>query len=213
VNGRVISLGSRGFPFFYENFFYGKLFYEKPRPSDTLTVLGQMRGHKFDASLILGTASRCRFHCPRVIVCSPLQGLTPFPTSFWLTCPWLARLAGTLESKGGVGELERWIQLRAPDEWIPFNIEHQRIRLALLPRRALSFLRRHRPQVFRRLRDGGAGGIRYDTGGGRVRIKCLHLQTASWLALGRHPGAAWLRERGADQDCCGRMKNICEPHC
>jgi hypothetical protein len=46
------------------------------------------------------------------------------------------------------------------------------------------------------------GGIRYDTKTRRVRVKCIHLQVASWLALRRHPGAPWLKER-VGQDCCG----------
>ena len=214
AKGRIVSLGGSSFPFFYETL----------RPSDSLAVLRQMRGHKFDASLILGIADRCRFNCPRVIVCSPLnikaQGnrprsapgspsLAPFPTSFWLTCPWLARFVGTIESGGGVGELERWIERRALDEWIPFNIEHQRIRLALLPEAAVNFLRRFMPQVFQRLRGGGVGGIRYDTQTRQVRVKCIHLQVASWLALGRHPGGPWLEGQNAGQDCGGGMKNFC----
>ncbi|MDR1376540.1 MAG: DUF501 domain-containing protein [Synergistaceae bacterium] len=197
---RTLSLGGKSLPFFYEKLY----------PSDFFTILRQMRGHKFDASLILGTADRCRFGCPRVIVCSPLRMLTPFPTSFWLTCPWLARFVGTIESGGGVGELEHWIERYAPHAWIPFNMEHQRIRLALLPETALNFLRRCVPSVFRRLRGGGVGGIRYDTKTRRVRVKCIHLQAASWLALRHHPGSAWLEAQNMRQDCRGGMKDFCD---
>jgi hypothetical protein len=186
--------------------------------SDRLSVTRQMERRKFDAALILGTANRCRFGFPRVVLCVPLRGLVPprgmppwgmpFPTSFWLTCPWLARSAGEAESDGGVRELERWIGLHAPGEWIPFNILHQRLRLSLLPEAALRFLRRFRPQLFERLR-GGVGGIRFQRTRREIHVKCLHLQTASWLALHRHPGAPWLAAHGAGQDCGGAMTARC----
>ena len=53
-----------------------------------------MEGRRFDPSLVLGTGPRCRFGGVRVLVCAPLAGLRPFPTTFWLVCPWLVRRAG-----------------------------------------------------------------------------------------------------------------------
>jgi hypothetical protein len=179
------SRGAGSLPFFYEPF----------TPADARTVARQMQGRKSGAARILGTANRCRFGFPRVIVCAPLRGLSdPFPTSFWLTCPRLVRSVSEAESAGGVRELERWIALHAPREWIPFNILHYRLRLALLSEPTLHFLRRFRPRLLKRLR-GGVGGLRFDGGEKQkkqIHVKCLHLQTASWLALRRHPGALWL---------------------
>ena len=43
----------------------------------------------------------CRFGHVRVQVCRP-WGRKVFPTSFWLVCPYLVRLAGKIESMGGV---------------------------------------------------------------------------------------------------------------
>lgn len=194
----IFSGGGR-LPFFYEKLF----------PRDADAVERQMQGRKFDASLILGTAHRCRFGYPQVIVCSPLKGLTPFPTSLWLTCPWLVRLAGEAESNGGVGKLERWIKSHASRGWIPFHIDHQRLRLALLPGETLKYLRRFRHQVFERIRHGGVGGIRYDRTAQEIRVKCLHLQTASWLALGYHPGEKWLEAQGLNGSCRDEKEMVC----
>jgi len=177
----------------------------------------QMAERKFDSGRIIGTAARCRFGCPRVIVCSPLKGVIPFPTSFWLTCPWLARLIGSVESGGGVSDLERWLEAdkrqKKHNKNERFDIDHRLARMALLPPARLNFLRRFKPQIFDRLRRGGAGGIRNDRHDGdensRVRVKCIHLQTASWLAFRRHPGEEWLKERGIGQDCGGAMKKLC----
>ena len=203
-------------------------FYEKLLPRDTRVIEWQMRGRRFDPALILGTAGRCRFGCPRVVVCSPLlslpsrplpfRSLAPFPTLFWLTCPWLSRRAGAAEADGGVGELARWIERRAFHEWLSFNMDHQRIRLALLGQPSLNFLRRFRPKIFDRLRRGGVGGVRHEggspcegsspcEGGNPARVKCIHLQTASWLALHRHPAAEWLEIHGLGRDCGGAIKN------
>jgi hypothetical protein len=142
-----------------------------------------------------------------VVVCAPFHASAPFPTTFWLTCPRLVRLAGEAESKGGVGELEHWIECRAAREWIFFNMLHQRLRLLLLPDAAKVFLRRFKPRLFECIRSAGVGGSRYRAGkdNKNVRIKCLHLQLASWLALGRHPGAEWLADRfGEAGEKCGK---------
>ena len=196
MNLCTVPLGGRSLPFFYE----------KLSDHDSFSIAQQMRGRKCDATLILGTADRCRFGCPRVVVCTPHRAFVPFPTSFWLTCPWLVRFIGEIESGGGVGDLERWIEGHTAHEWIPFNLDHQKVRLALLPPVALRFLRQFKIQVFERLRSGGVGGIRY---GSEVRVKCVHLQTASWLALRRHPGRKWLEAKGAGGDCGGSMRKIC----
>ena len=173
--------------------------------SDLRVVERQMEGRKFDPGLILGAANRCRFGCPRVVVCSPVSKgnkNTPFPTSFWLTCPWLARLAGAAESEGGVGELQRWLEDHARDKWPFFDMAHRLARMALLPPARLVFLRRFKPRFFDRLRRDGLGGTRYDANS-PIRVKCIHLQTASWLALARHPGEDWLKSRGLGGDCGG----------
>lgn len=50
-------------------------------------------------------AARCTFGYPSAIVSpSVLEDGTPFPTYAWLTCPWLSREVGALESHGGVAK-------------------------------------------------------------------------------------------------------------
>ncbi|NLL36250.1 MAG: DUF501 domain-containing protein [Fretibacterium sp.] len=166
-----------------------------------------MAGRRFDSALMLGTTARCRFGRPRVIVCSPLgKGFAPFPTTFWLSCPWLVRVIGALEASGGVKELELWLTHRSVKSWRSYNREHQRLRLALLSRERRAYLSAFKPEVWERLRTAGVGGISY---GFEVNVKCLHLQTASWLALGRHPGVAWLEEKGLAEDCKGQGCVVC----
>lgn len=153
---------------------------------------------KFDASLIAGCV-RCRFGKVQVLVCRPFSvKMRPFPTTFWLVCPYLTHRAGMLESMGGVRELEKSItDFR---EWIRYNLLHQTIRLSLMEKFSAAALRKYRPGIFRSVMRSGIGGIRL---GGNVSVKCLHLQTAAFIALGGHPGGEWLKAQGLCSECGG----------
>lgn len=164
-----------------------------------------MAGHRFDPSVVLGGTAPCPLGGFRVLVCAPLSRtggeLKPFPTTFWLTCPHLSRRAGAAESAGGVSALEAWLTECAPEAWRRYSRLHALLRLGLLGGQGLKALRASCPPMLEALARGGVGGVR---GGGSVRVKCLHLQLASWLALGHHPGAEWLRGQGLDAPCDGR---------
>ena len=163
---------------------------------------------KFNNNLIIDYIS-CK-DCARaeicVLICRPLtQKLKPFPTSFWLACPYLMRIAGELESQGGVRKLETWLAAHNKfKEWRVFNLLHQQIRLDLLSNGSRSrrgdlmqkiFLSRCKPEIYKSLRRGGVGGINYLDLNNKIYVKCLHLQLASFIALNYHPGAEWLREK------------------
>jgi hypothetical protein len=82
----------------------------------------------------------------------------PFPTSFWLTCPWLDAAVARLEAAGGV---ERWSRAAATDPELATSLA-----------RADALQRSLRPEV-----DGGIAGRR--DGG---PLKCLHAHVAFALA-------------------------------
>ncbi len=77
------------------------------------------RAHTDDPSLVawqLGrpargrwrAIARCRFDRPQVIAVAPvLEDGTPFPTTFWLTCPHLVEAIARLESDGVAAEMAR----------------------------------------------------------------------------------------------------------
>lgn len=157
----------------------------------------QMSSRRFDASVGLGVVRRCRWGFPQVILCRPLVKNSPFPTSFWLSCPHLDLVCGQREATGGVRALEDFLEGDSPG-WVRYHMLHVLFRLGLLPRGEGRFLFRHRRGLWTALRSGGVGGIRLRD---RITVKCLHLQTASWLALGTHPGAAWLEREIAPLDC------------
>ena len=103
-----------------------------------------------------------------------------------------------LESQGGVHELEAAIT--DLHEWRRYNILHQSVRLSLMDKFQLSYARKLLPGIFRSVMRSGIGGIKQ---GNNINVKCLHLQAASFIALGRHPGSEWLKAKGLCSDCGG----------
>jgi hypothetical protein len=118
-------------------------------------------------------AVRCPFGKPAVTEQAPFDDTgAPFPTTFWLTCPYLVTQVSRLEAAGGV---ERWTRAARDN-----------------PALARSLLRADEEQ--RSLRPEHAGGI----GGaapGAGSLKCLHAHVAFALARpGYELGDAIIRE-------------------
>ncbi len=164
---------------------------------DCGTLMRQMGARRFDPSVALGVVRRCRWGYPQILLCRPLTGYKPFPTSFWLSCPHLDHVCGMRESDGGVRELEEVLEGCFAD-WARYHMLHVLLRFQLLGASRSRFLFRFHRAIWRALRSGGVGGIRLRE---RVTVKCLHLQSASWLSLGFHPGSSWLEKEIAPLDC------------
>jgi hypothetical protein len=155
------------------------------------------RAGKFESSVARGVI-RCSRGLPIVLICDALLHMRPFPTSFWLVCPYLTRIAGRLESGGGVAEMES-LSSDKGGAWLNYHVLHSLLRLRLLGSKRAEYLKRYRPGILRSLIAGGVGGISYS--GGSFFVKCLHLQIASYIALGRHPLSDWLDEKVGRFEC------------
>jgi hypothetical protein len=88
---------------------------------------------------------------------------TPFPTTFWLTCPWLVAAVSRLEAAGGV---RRYTKAVAAEPALAASLAS-----------AQAEQRRLRPEL-----DAGLGGSQ-----GGESLKCLHAHVAFALA---RPGYA-----------------------
>jgi len=164
---------------------------------DVETVKRQMERKNFSPTVIYAIGKRCIWGFPQVIVCRPLNELKPFPTTFWLTCPWLIKECGRCESCGGVGALEGYMSSRSV-EWSSYNSGLRLLRLSLLSKAEGKFLRlrrRSRWNILQRTLIGGIGKRQEPS------MKCLHLQVAAWLAVGCHPGEEWLSAHFPAPDC------------
>ncbi|MGW4399414.1 DUF501 domain-containing protein [Amycolatopsis nivea] len=135
-------------------------------------------------------AARCPSGHPSVVQTSPrLENGTPFPTLYYLTCPRLTSMVGTLEASGVMKEMTE--------------------RLATDPELAAAYQRTH--ETYLAERDAIESlGTQVTAGGMPGRVKCLHVHLAHTLAAG--PGVnpfgdetlAWVREQGwPTGDCAG----------
>jgi len=130
-------------------------------------------------------AVRCPFGLPAVTEQSPYDERDePFPTTYYLTCPWLVAAVARIEAAGGV---ERWSHAVAVDPELAESLA-----------RATAEQRELRAELAgdRRGVDGGAS-LALGIGGSRTpeRLKCLHAQVAFALA---RPGYA-VGERMLDE--------------
>jgi hypothetical protein len=115
---------------------------------------------------------RCPCGLPDVVTTEPrLEDGTPFPTTFYLTCPRAASLIGTLEASGLMREMTERI---AMDEDLAAG--YQRAHDAYLAARAeiASATGQSVPEI---------AGV--SAGGMPRRVKCLHVLAAQALAQGR----------------------------
>jgi hypothetical protein len=147
--------------------------------------------------IILGTPRRCGWGAPQVLACAAEKKSLPFPTTYWLSCPFLARVAARLEAENGVRSMENLLESRAA-EWGRFNLLFARLRLSIMRTGRKNFARRYARRRFDALRRGGVGGIALS---GRIAVKCIHLQMASYLGTGFHPASDWMSERIARWEC------------
>lgn len=132
--------------------------------SDDLRLIAQQLGRS--ARGFEGVAHRCACGAPDVVRTSPrLPDGTPFPTTFYLTCPRLASAIGTLESQGRMREMEA--RLRTDDEL------------------AAAYRRAHEHYLASRAELGEVDEIEGISAGGMPdRVKCLHVLAAHALAAG-----------------------------
>lgn len=109
-------------------------------------------------------AARCPSGHPAVVQTSPrLENGTPFPTLYYLTCPRLASLVGTLEANGVMKEMTE--------------------RLSTDPELAAAYQRTHEGYLAERDAIESLGH-EVTAGGMPGRVKCLHVHLAHTLAKG-----------------------------
>ena len=113
----------------------------------------------------------CKFGFPQVIKNPPVVDGKPFPTAFWLTCPYLVKEVSRLEEAGYISKFEKILK------------KNERFRRKYLKAHSLErmlrkpFISENLPKgVKKKLLSAGVGGIENPLG-----VKCLHLHLASYL--------------------------------
>lgn len=135
---------------------------------------------------IVDVVARCSLDLPAVTKVPPhLDDGTPFPTTFWLTCPLASRRIGRVEAAGGVRDAEARIE-DDPDFAAGYRQamdRYERDRDALIDAGAP----RHRP----------SGGV----AGSRLGVKCLHAHYADHAAGNANPVGAATATKIEPLDC------------
>ena len=128
------------------------------------------------------TAVRCGWGLPAVMRVAPqLADGTPFPTTYWLSCPLASKYVGRLEASGVMQDLTA--RLRDDDD---LAAEYQ----AASDRYVAA-----RNQLGARVpRDDSAGGM-------PVRVKCLHTLYGHYLATRDNPIGEWVAEQIEPMAC------------
>jgi hypothetical protein len=141
---------------------------EGPTPEDLAAVAAQLgrvpRGTR-------AVAHRCPCGQPDVVATTPrLPDGTPFPTTYYLTCPRACSAIGTLEASGMMREMTE--------------------RLDTDPQLAERYRAAHEDYLARRDAIGAEAGLEVpeiagiSAGGMPTRVKCLHVLVAHSLAAG-----------------------------
>lgn len=137
----------------------------------------------------LEVSCRCHLDLPAVIKVPPrLNDKTPFPTTYWLTCPMMNKKIGSLESQGLIKEIDKQIQKdsKLNSKWKKrqesYKLERDKLETQ---------------EVFPKAKGG--------VGGAENSVKCLHSHTADELSTGLNPvGKIVLESIGTfncDQPC------------
>ncbi|MDQ3359455.1 MAG: DUF501 domain-containing protein [Actinomycetota bacterium] len=115
---------------------------------------------------VVEVSHRCPCGCPDVVRTEPrLADGTPFPTTYYATCPRLTGAISTLESEGMMREMTQ--------------------RLGSDPDLALAYAAAHEDYLARRAELGEVPEIAGVSAGGMpTRVKCLHVLVAHALAVG-----------------------------
>jgi hypothetical protein len=115
---------------------------------------------------IAGIGHRCPCGQPDVVTTEPrLPNGTPFPTTYYLTCPRAASRIGTMEGSGVMKEMEA--------------------RLAADPELAAAYRAAHEAYLADRAALGSVPEIEGISAGGMPdRVKCLHVLAGHALAAG-----------------------------
>jgi hypothetical protein len=154
----------------------------QPPTRDDLDAIGQQLGRP--ARGVHAVAHRCPCGLPDVVATEPrLPDGTPFPTTFYLTCPRAASRIGSLEGAGAMREMEARLGTD-PELATAYAAAHQRY-LA-----ARAELATETGQSVPEIEGISAGGL-------PDRVKCLHVLAAQSLAQG--PGVNPLGDEVLDE--------------
>jgi len=134
---------------------------------------------------LIGIAKYCPFNKPAVIITDPFsREYGVFPTTYWLSCPYLVKQVSRLEDKGIISELSKRLQdeQKFKREMKNAHRNYRQQRLQYLSDEDSKNIANISHDIIKVLKESGVGGIRDKKG-----IKCLHAHLADYLVNGQNP--------------------------
>ncbi len=165
---------------------------EQMTPEDFQVITDQLER---EPRGVLGIARRCIHAYPQVIVNRPvltkMEAVMIFPTTMWLTCPYLKKKVSKIESDGVISLFQTRID---EDEEFAALVKrdheaHAKYRVSLMPKDVLQSLANNYPNEHKVVVETGVGGVRSSDG-----VKCLHAHFADYLVLGSNVIGAEVNE-------------------
>ena len=159
--------------------------YDAQLAREPIDIVDQRRAEAMIGRPLRGrsaTAVRCGWGLPAVLRVDPhLADGTPFPTTFWLSCPLASKAVGRLEASGVMTDLTARL---AEDEDLAAEYAAAGARYV----EARNKLGERVP------RDDAAGGM-------PTRVKCLHTLYGHYLATRDNPIGSWVAEQVEPMPC------------
>jgi hypothetical protein len=152
---------------------------------------------------VMDISKRCCYGYPQVIKSYPLKAGVPFPTLYWLTCPYLIKVVSDMESEGKISELQNIISKdeNLKSEFVEAHKSEIKERFRIAENEILKL-----PEVMiQKMKNTGIGGIKnFET------VKCLHLHLASFLGGTKNPVGRIVWGKISSKECFDKQCIIFE---
>lgn len=169
--------------------------------NDIVTIIEKQIDRKPEG--MVEVSKECPFEYPAVIKVYPFFYGRVFPTTYWLTCPYLQKEISVLEDKGWITKMQEVVNT---DEEIAQTLKkahevYAKERFEMLDATEKKKMREISDDIYETLKNSGIGGVKDKKG-----IKCLHTHVADYLVHKINPiGKRVLQEINWPKIC-----NICK---
>ncbi len=147
---------------------------------------------------VVRVVKRCSYGFPTVIESKSILEGKPFPTVYWLTCPFLRYAISQIESLGGISRFEG-ILSTSPEVYTKHVESHLKAKAKAVE------LADKNVQVIENLKKRGMGGI-----SDFKHVKCLHMHVAYHLGGIENPVGKMVLSELKDLECengwCGKYR-------
>ncbi|HKL12309.1 MAG TPA: DUF501 domain-containing protein [Halanaerobiales bacterium] len=148
---------------------------------------------------------KCPFGYPAVIKVYPFFKKRVFPTTYWLTCPYLNKEISIIEEQGWIEKIQKQINNNKvlKDKLEKLHKKYAKKRMEMLKKVEINEIKEISLDILYTLKESGIGGIKEKKG-----IKCLHTHTADYLVNNENPVGKIIFEKIGWPEKCSICKEL-----